>query len=84
MRERVTALARELTPDHEAVPVPACPGWTAHDVLAHLAGVAADATSGNLAGAPGPAWTAAQVDARRDRSVEAIFVFGPADADVVE
>lgn len=73
VRERVTALARELTPDQQAAPVPACPGWTVRDVLAHLAGVTADATSANMAGAPGPAWTAAQVDARRGRSVEAIL-----------
>jgi hypothetical protein len=41
--------------------VPATPEWTVHDVLAHLAGVTQDAATGNMAGAPGDAWTAAQV-----------------------
>jgi len=28
--------------------VPACPGWTVHDVLAHVVGLATDATTGSL------------------------------------
>ena len=41
--------------------VPATAGWAMHDVLAHLAGVTEDAATGNMTGAPGDAWTAAQV-----------------------
>lgn len=50
--------------------VPATPDWTVHDVVAHLSGIAADAVSGNMAGAPGDAWTAAQVARGRDRSID--------------
>ena len=40
-----------------------------HDLVAHVVGVAADVVNGNMAGAPSDVWTAAQVDARRDRSI---------------
>ena len=46
--------------------VPACPGWRVRDVVAHLAGVGADVINGNLDGMTTDAWTAAQVDPRRD------------------
>lgn len=46
--------------------VPACPAWRVRDVVAHLAGVCADVINGNLDGMTTDAWTAAQVDARRD------------------
>lgn len=68
-RERLTALAATLTDRDAATPVPACPGWTVKDVYAHLAGVCADSAAGNLEGAPGDAWTARQVEARRGRSL---------------
>ena len=44
-----------------ALPIPATPEWTVHCVVAHLSGIAADASTGNMEGAPGEAWTAAQV-----------------------
>lgn len=62
----MSALARTFGDYEFATPVPACPGWTVHDVLAHLAGAMSDALAGRLAGAPGEAWTAAQIEARRD------------------
>jgi len=49
--------------------VPATPLWTVHDVVAHVSGVANDARNGNMAGAPGDAWTAAQVERARGRSI---------------
>jgi len=52
-----------------ARPVPTCPKWVVRDVVAHVVGVAVDNANGNMDGAPGDAWTAAQVDARRDRSM---------------
>jgi uncharacterized protein (TIGR03083 family) len=70
-KERVVALVRDLD-DHElATPVPACPGWTIHDVIAHLAGVTTDIGNGVLptAGA-GDAGPAAQVLERRDRPLD--------------
>jgi uncharacterized protein (TIGR03083 family) len=60
-RLRLSELIRGIDADTEARQVPATPLWTVHDLVAHVVGVAADGTSGNMAGAPGEAWTAAQV-----------------------
>ena len=57
-RERISAL---LSGTDTTQRVPATAGWAMHDVLAHLAGVTEDAATGNMTGAPGDAWTAAQV-----------------------
>jgi uncharacterized protein (TIGR03083 family) len=46
-------------------PSPATPGWTVHDVLAHLVGVTDDVVNGRLDGVATDPWTAAQVEARR-------------------
>ena len=64
-RERITALVEGAD---AALVVPATPEWTVHDVLAHLVGVTEDGATGNMAGAPSDAWTAAQVDRGRGRS----------------
>ncbi len=63
-RRRITDL---LAKDPDAV-VPATPGWKVRDVVAHLAGLAGDWVGGNLDGYASEEWTAAQVDARVDRS----------------
>jgi len=68
-REELSALALTLTPEQLATTVPGCPLWTVRDLLAHLVGLPSDALAGNLANAASPAWTAAQVEQRRDRSV---------------
>lgn len=65
-RERISALVADLTPAKAATPVPACPGWSVHDVVAHLSGAVADVLAGNLDGIGSPEWTAAQVEARRE------------------
>ncbi|HMC70791.1 MAG TPA: maleylpyruvate isomerase family mycothiol-dependent enzyme [Mycobacteriales bacterium] len=68
-RQRVINLVREASyVDFFAAsaPTPACPGWRVRDVIAHLSGLATDIASGNLAGQATAAWTAAQVDARRN------------------
>jgi uncharacterized protein (TIGR03083 family) len=67
-RERIMALVSGPGVD-PALVVPATPAWTIHDVIAHVAGVANDARNGNMAGAPGEAWTAAQIERGRGRSV---------------
>lgn len=64
-RERLTELAGTLTDLELHTPVPGCPGWDVHDVLAHLAGIVADATSGNMDGVRTDPWTARQVADRR-------------------
>jgi uncharacterized protein (TIGR03083 family) len=72
-RERIAGLAGDLSDDELASRLPGCPEWTAHDLLAHVAGVAADAVAGRTEGAPGPTWTAAQVRLRKDSAVPDIL-----------
>jgi uncharacterized protein (TIGR03083 family) len=43
------------------VAVPACPGWSVHDVVGHLVGLIEDMEAGRLSGPPDEAQTAAQV-----------------------
>ncbi|TMK89556.1 MAG: hypothetical protein E6G57_00720 [Actinobacteria bacterium] len=56
-----------------ATPVPACPGWTVRDVLAHVTALYGDVVSGNLAGAGTDEWTAAQLDRYRDTPLPALL-----------
>jgi uncharacterized protein (TIGR03083 family) len=65
LRRRVTELVGALPPDALDIASPATPEWSAHDVLAHMVGVADDAVNGRLDGVASDPWTAAQVDARR-------------------
>jgi uncharacterized protein (TIGR03083 family) len=69
-RLAITALLAGLSDDDAKRPVPTCPEWLVRDLVAHVTGVVADALAGNMAGAPGYAWTAAQVAARRGRAVD--------------
>ncbi len=71
-RERIAALLAGA-PDGAARSVPACPGWTVKDVVAHLAGLAGDWRAGNLAGYGGEEWTAVHVTARHDDDIEGIM-----------
>jgi uncharacterized protein (TIGR03083 family) len=64
-RERITEL---LAVDPEAQ-VPATPGWSVRDVVAHLSGLAADWAGHNLDAYASAEWTDAQVQARAGRSV---------------
>jgi uncharacterized protein (TIGR03083 family) len=72
-RHRIMELVADLDDRAAATPVPACPEWSVHDVVAHLAGVCADILAGNVAGAATDPWTAAQVDVRRQRSLAEIL-----------
>ena len=49
-------------PDDDEVAVIACPAWTVHDVLAHLAGLCDDWVAHRLDGYAGDDWTARQVE----------------------
>ena len=69
-RERIRALVLEGDP---GAGVPTCPGWRVRDVLAHVVGVSADLTTGNIAGATTAPWTAAQLEQRKDRPVEELL-----------
>lgn len=68
---RVVALVRALDPGDLARPVPATPGWSVRDLLAHLAGVSADALLGE-AHPESAEWTAGHVRDRSDLSVDQI------------
>jgi hypothetical protein len=63
-RVRITELIRRYDAGPEAAgatPVPACPSWTVHDVIAHVSGIYDDIMSGNVGGTALDEWTAAQV-----------------------
>lgn len=66
--ERIVALVGTLTDDQMTTPVAATPGWTVHDVLAHLVAVPTDGMAGRLVGIPTDEFTAGQVAERRDRT----------------
>lgn len=72
-RERVTELVRPVPEAQLLQPCPACPGWTVHDVVSHLAGVATDAIAGKLGGVPSDEQTAAQVEARRGQPTTVVL-----------
>jgi uncharacterized protein (TIGR03083 family) len=72
--ERVATLVEAVGDDQAATTtVPACPEWTIKDVIAHLAGVCADVLAGNIEGAATDAWTAAQVEKRRELSATQVL-----------
>lgn len=66
---RIDALVRDLDAAAWDTPVPACPGWRARDVIAHLYGIVEDGAAGRLRGIPGPELTAEQVERHRDTPV---------------
>lgn len=72
-RTRISGLAGALGREQATAPVPATPGWTVHELLAHVVGVAADVSNGRMDGAPGDAWTARHVGERRDRPVDELL-----------
>ena len=63
-REDVAELVRSLGSGQLQAPVPTCPGWSVHDVVSHLAGMATDAVNNRLNGPPSDEQTAAQVRER--------------------
>ncbi|MGI9052697.1 MAG: maleylpyruvate isomerase family mycothiol-dependent enzyme [Ilumatobacteraceae bacterium] len=65
-RERLTDLLADLDAGDWSQPVPACPGWRVHDVVAHLVGVIEDGMAGKLDGPPDDSVTAEEVLRHRD------------------
>jgi uncharacterized protein (TIGR03083 family) len=68
-RTRIAALVGALDEQRAASTVPTCPKWSVHDVVAHVTGVVSDALAGRLEGVATDPWTAAQVEARRTRTI---------------
>jgi uncharacterized protein (TIGR03083 family) len=71
-RRQVLSLVDGVDEAAAGTPVRACPGWSVHDVISHLTGIADDVLAGRMAGLGSPAWTAAQVEARRGKPLEAV------------
>jgi uncharacterized protein (TIGR03083 family) len=65
-QQRVVTL---IDNDVAATDVPACPGWTVKDVIAHLAGFFTAYRSGDPQEAFGPGWGDREVAARQHRSL---------------
>jgi uncharacterized protein (TIGR03083 family) len=70
LRVRVTELVCDTEPQLLDRPAPATPEWRVRDVLAHLAGVADDVVNGRVEGIASDEWTAAQVEKRREFSID--------------
>jgi uncharacterized protein (TIGR03083 family) len=64
---RVDAFIGSLDPDQLSAPVPACPAWSVRDLLAHLAGVAADSSAGNFFPGALDAWQDNDLATGRER-----------------
>lgn len=60
--DRVSTLARAASGSQLDTTIPACPAWTARQVVAHLAGLAQDWVAGRLDPYGSDAWAQAQVD----------------------
>lgn len=71
-RESQEAILSLVTDGNQETPVPACPGWTVKDVIAHLTGALIDLSTGNTNGAPGPDWTATHVERYRESNLKEI------------
>jgi uncharacterized protein (TIGR03083 family) len=73
LRVRVTALVHETEPGLLEGSAPATPQWRVRDVLVHMAGVSDDVVNGRLEGIASDEWTAAQVDKRREFSIDELL-----------
>lgn len=69
-RESQSAICTLITDQNQHTMIPACPAWTLHDLLAHQVGVLQDVLTGNMDGAPGNAWTSAQVERFRHNDID--------------
>lgn len=67
--DRIVELVGSLTDDEAATPVPCLPGWSVHDVVAHLAANTTDGLAGRITGVPDDEFTAEQVRQRKGASI---------------
>ncbi len=72
-RTRITEVLAPLSEGELERRAPATPEWRVRDIAAHLSGNLADILAGNLEGVATDPWTAAQVDARRGKSIAEIL-----------
>ena len=72
-RRRITALLDGITREVADLPVQTCPAWTVHDLIAHVAGLAAEIVRGNPPGADSQAWVDAIIEARRTVDLDGLL-----------
>ncbi len=72
-KERICALLPSADHPSWAISVPACPGWTIRDVVAHMTAVAEDWADGTLSEAPTDEQTAEHVARFADRNTEQLL-----------
>jgi uncharacterized protein (TIGR03083 family) len=72
-RARVVDLVAGLTPEDATVPVPTCPGWSVHDVVAHMTGNVEDVLAGRLTGPPTDEQSAAQTARHRNEPIRQVL-----------
>src|SRR5215210_1639491 len=84
LRGRVGDLVRDADEEQLERLTPAAPEWRVRDLVAHLSGITADINAGNLDGVATDAWTARQVDTRRDWSIDRVLDEWDTEASKVE
>ena len=67
--DRIVTLVGSLSENEAATPVPCLPGWSVHDVVAHLAANTTDGLAGRLTGIPDDDFTAGQVRERKSATI---------------
>ena len=68
--DRVIALVHEAGDAGLAVTVPACPDWTARDLVAHMIGVGVDSVAGDAPEDNNPGWTRQHIEQRPGGSAD--------------
>ena len=71
-QQRVIALVGGLSAEQAQLRVPACPDWTVRDLFSHMVGLGSDVLAGDEPDDHNEAWTANQVDTRRDHDIAAL------------
>jgi len=72
-RQRITRLLEGRTRDLAGLPVQTCPAWNVHDLVAHVAGIAAEIVKGNAPGADSQSWVDAMIEARRGVDLDGLL-----------
>ena len=71
-RERMQELASSLDDEAAHRRVPACPAWTVHDLMSHVAGIASDLSAGRRPQGDTQEWVDRHVEERRGRTLAEI------------
>ena len=69
LRDRLVLLWRELPEGDGDRVVPHCPAWTVRELASHIVGVPEDIIAGRMDGVASDAWTQAQVERHRGKSL---------------